>query len=135
MNSSSSNWWITYYSPQPIKVTTLTIRNFNGASSYAGYFTTKAGSIYGSNDNSTWTLLTNYTNSTMSYGAQWSIDLSSNTKHFKYIKITSTQINSAYSSEGWAVDEIYITATYKKGADLTEFQWASPTAHEYFIKY
>lgn len=135
LSSTSSNWWITYYSPTRICLHQILIYNDNGTGTTAsGYFASKAGAVYGSNDNSNWTQLTTYTNSVTAYRNSWYIYLTSNTKYFRYHKITSTSI-SASTAIGWSVSQIFLSGLERRQAELTEFLWANHYPSEYLIKY
>ena len=122
-SSTTSEWatkgtynpsWITFYNPKPLKVTLLTMCNRTSAEVFTG------GNIYGSNDNSTWELLTAYTNSTTAASATWNIDLSSNTNYYNYYKIEGTSFTG--TNQGFT--NIAITATYQtKPIFCTEEQW------------
>lgn len=111
-SSTSSEWatqgthnpsWITFYNPNPLNVTLLTMRNRTSTEAFTG------GNIYGSNDNSTWELLTAYINSTTTANATWTIDLSSNTNYYNYYKIEGTSFTG--TNQGFT--NIAITATYQ----------------------
>jgi hypothetical protein len=91
---------IIFYNPTPIKVTALVCTLFSEA-------LTTAGSIYGSNDGSTWTFIKSYTNSSTTL----SIDMSSNTNYYKYYKNSVTASNTNGYNYG-VIYEIVITATY-----------------------
>lgn len=91
-----------FYNPNALKVTKLTITNWtNNAECLT------AGSIYGSNDNSTYTFINSFTNSSTSTVATWNIDMSSNNSFYKYYKIAPSAFY-AYC----AIGELNITATY-----------------------
>lgn len=95
---------VVIYNPKPLKVTTIKIANRSDVevTAVTGY------TIYGSNDNSSWEELVSGTNDITSKGSVWDIDLSSNTKGFKYYKI---DITSAYISTGtYQIAEITLIA-------------------------
>lgn len=101
--------YITFYNPKPLKVTNLHIKNPN----YSDHnYASLAGVIYGSDDNLTWVEIAQYTNSVLGNLAEWDIDLSTNTKFYKYHKIQNTKSNKDWV--GFA--EITITAQQLTGS-------------------
>lgn len=131
--NSSTNWLtdsalssqfpvsVILYNPVAIKVTNIALTN---RTSYATYAT--AGNVYGSNDNSTYTLISSFTNtSATTAGATWNIDLSSNSEHYKYYKIEFT--SATFSNSGnFGLAEVNITATYQTlPCFCTEEEWQS----------
>lgn len=108
---NTNGYWIantvsaytTFYNPKPLKVTNLHVKNPN----YSDHnYASLAGVIYGSDDNSNWVEIAQYTNSVLGNLAEWDIDLSTNTKFYKYHKIQNTKSNKDWV--GFA--EITITA-------------------------
>lgn len=95
--------YFTYYSPNPICVTKITFTNQGTGNSRAS----ASGTIYGSNDNTNWTTITTYTNSSTS--AVWDIDLSSNTNYYKYYKLYSD--GAVGGGSFWVFKECKFTAT------------------------
>ena len=83
---SNSNPSFTFYNPTAIKAKKITLTNY-----IAAYVPT-GGTVQGSNDNSTWTSIKNWTNSTTTAGASWDIDLSTNSNSYKYYKVTVTSV-------------------------------------------
>ena len=98
------------YNPDPIKISNLTFTN------YANYANNApdAGTIYGSNDNSSYTSITSFTNDVQAKSAEWNVSMSSNTNFYKYYKIEFTQWQGA-STGGRNIAEIEITATEQGG--------------------
>lgn len=106
--------WITqggesfiFYYPNALRVTSLTM-NCGYGSVY--YYRAYTGSVYGSNNNSSyssvgsWSVAKNSTDTKVI-----TIDLSSNTSYYKYYKLTPTAfMNNTY----WGISELYITAKY-----------------------
>lgn len=80
--SGTSTGWITLYSPDAIKVTNIQWLFF--------YSYPTGGTVQGSNDNSSWETLKTWTNAVE---GDFNIDLSSNTKFFKYYRINITGVN------------------------------------------
>jgi len=70
------------YNPIAINITKVDITNRNH--NYIRAIV--AGTIYGSDDNSSWEKLTEFTNSATGQNATWTIDMSSNDKYYKYYK-------------------------------------------------
>ena len=66
-----------------------------------------AGTVYGSDNGSSWEKIKEYTNSVQDGGASWSIDLSSNKKGYNYYRIEST---SGGSGGYWVISGLNITA-------------------------
>jgi len=115
-NNSSTYWrsgtatgWIEFYNPKPLKVTNL---------KWGYYFNyPTGGNVQGSNDGSTWTTLTTWTNSSAN---DFNISLSSNTNYYKYYRVNVTGVNTDVVHCG----QLYITATYQeKLVFCTEEQW------------
>ena len=95
--SGSTVGYFTFYSPTAIKVSSIQFRNQSGINSRAS----KGGTVYGSNDNTTWTEITTYTH-TDTASQIWSIDLSSNTNSYKYYKVDSIGV---ISDSYWVFEE------------------------------
>lgn len=91
-DSSTSTQWtnngntgsLTFYNPKPLNVTKLTVMNCTN-STYTRPIS--SGKLLGSNDNSSWQNIITFTNSNTTAGSTWDIDLSSNTKCYKYYKL------------------------------------------------
>lgn len=107
---------VIFYNPKPLKVTNIQCQNRTDTSNYA--FT--AGTVYGSNDNVTYTEISTFTNSDTSQGGIWNIDLSSNTNSYLYYKISF----SSATTNGVGAN-FTITATYINCPDYftTEVLW------------
>ena len=113
-NSNSNYWhasaadpvpgWLTFYNPEKLNVTNIALTNYT----YSGLGVPTSGTIYGSDDNSTWTELKTWTNSNVTAGATWNIDLSSNTSFYKYHKIYMATDND---NDRLTLAEVEITAT------------------------
>jgi len=81
LNGNTGN--ITIYFPRPLKITNVNI--MNGKDS--GYVRPiSSGVVSGSDNNSSWTQITTFTNSVTSVKGTWNINMSSNTKFYKYYK-------------------------------------------------
>lgn len=97
--SSATTGQFIFYNPLPLKVTTINITNRN-----SNYYQIKGGTVYGSNDNSSWTSLCTFSGSHSS-GATWAIDVNSSSFYYYYkIDITS-------ADGGFAAVKMQITAT------------------------
>ena len=99
--------YIDIYNPIPLNITNFTIWNQGNANRASS-----AGVIYGSDNGSDWIQITTYTNSVQTASGTWDIDLSSNTKYYKYYRIESA---SGGSDSYWTIKEIKITATQQLG--------------------
>jgi len=87
---------LTFYNPTPIKVTKLTVTNRYASEGIAYVGAISSGTVYGSNDNSTWTELKTFTNSINTSASNWDIDLSDNTNFYKYYKLDVVTPSSNY---------------------------------------
>lgn len=113
--TSSSFWgsgntayphWITFYNPTPIKVTQLTITNYDNNEAKRAI---QEGTVYGSNDNSSWTTIKAFSNTNRTPLSTWTINMSNNTNYYKYYKLYAS---AGYYDKVCKVCEIKITATY-----------------------
>ena len=120
---SSTIWYdssvpvdVIFYNPKPLKVTNIQCQNRTDANNYA--FT--AGTVYGSNDNITYTQIDTFTNSDTTQGSTWDIDLSGNTNAYLYYKISFSSATQAGVGANFT-----ITATYINYPSYfcTEEQW------------
>lgn len=103
-HSASGLPTLKFYNPAPLKVSELTFTN----DSTPGYYITGF-SLYGSNDDSIYTLIGSYTNSNGTGGASWSKSIS-NTEFYNYyrINITSTTGNTYCSFAELDITAVYI---------------------------
>lgn len=96
---------LTFYSPLPLNVTKIKIRN-----GYASGYIRPISSIgvYGSNDNTTYIKLRNidYTNTNKTVSSEWEFSLDSYTGGYKYIRFNTTG-DGSYAR----ITEMTITAT------------------------
>ncbi len=114
-NNNTSDSWntpsgqlgnIIIYNPVALKVSKVTKRNET-----AGWGVHTAGSLYGSNDNVTYTKIMDYTNANTSGGASWDINISSaNQAYYKYYKDVITSASSL--TYGAICSEYDLTGTY-----------------------
>lgn len=125
-NSDSTQWLtqapasvtfpvtLTLYNPVALKCSKLTMTN---RLTYSSIFT--GGNVYGSDDNSTWNLITAFTNNITTAGAQWEINLSSNNNFYKYYKIefTSGVVDSETTTASYGFTEVKLSATYQVTAE------------------
>lgn len=95
---------IYFSTAKSLKVSELQIRNSytdtNGA-----WLT---GQVYGSNDNSTYVLLKTFSNSIVTAGITWTIDMSDNTSYYKYHEIVVSIGNGGYKR----ASKVTIIGTY-----------------------
>jgi len=80
--NGASVYWISWYNPAPLKVSSLEIYNAN----YSGATAPTGGIVQGSNDNSNWEDIVTFTNSVTAIDQTWSISVNSN-KSYKYHRI------------------------------------------------
>ena len=122
-NDDSTIWYcssapvdVIMYNPQPLKITKIQCKNRVDAANY----TFTAGTVYGSNDGSSWTQLTTFTNNVTTAGGTYDISLSSNTNFYIYYKVTF----STASTTGVGAN-FTITATYLDIPSMftTEANW------------
>lgn len=100
--NSNVNTFHTWYNPEALKVSAITIYNFSdGQAVPLSYM------IYGSNDNSNWTTLHSGTNSVTTANASWTIPVNSNS-FYKYYKMHCTSSNAAT----WGWTEARLSAVY-----------------------
>lgn len=97
------------FNPDLLNITNLAMTNRSATSGAA----VRAGDILVSDDNTTYTKITSFTNDVTAPLATWNIDLSSNTGFYNYYKIQFTvwDYNSTYAR---ALAEIGITATQRQ---------------------
>lgn len=122
-NNASTFWrstpWlpksITFYNPNPLKVTNLKIYNANKYEPYIVDYV-----VYGSNNNSSWTKLTSGTNTNYTIGSSWNISMSSNKSYYKYYKI-KTETCRTSGGQYAIIAECKITATTK--TTKTTYTW------------
>ena len=109
-NATSLPAWFTFYNPNAINVTKLTIANMPTSANYI----ITAGEVQGSDDNSSWTTIKSFTNSVITANSKWSIDLSDNTSYYKYYRLYITSTYVSGGTTGYTViNELYIEATEK----------------------
>lgn len=81
-----------WYNPNPLKVSYITILN-----SPSGNVTTTGYSIYGSNDNSTYTFLTTNSNNVTAGNATWYATIPENVQgYYKYYKMVFNTVGNTY---------------------------------------
>lgn len=113
-NNSSTSWGTAAgvtsanyirYNPVPVKATSFDFTNTSG-----GGYTPAAGTIYGSNDNSNYTVLTSFTNSNGTSLATWNIPIPANAQGFyNYYKIYIASVTSG--NQIWLA-QISMNGTY-----------------------
>lgn len=94
LSSNPTNYIL--YNPDPVMVTSISITN---CYNYNGNYQLGYGSVYGSNDNSTYTtLVSSFGNSSGTASATWSIPIpAENQAAYKYYKIVMTANNASGS--------------------------------------
>ena len=98
------------YNPNPINITNIHVQN----STIVNYGI-KTGYISVSDDGTTWTQITTYSNTVNTAKGEWDISLSSNTEYHKYYRIgVSTQITSFIG-----IGELTLTSTERTIIDGT----------------
>lgn len=100
--NNSESAYFDFYNPKPIKVKTLTI--LNRYSGTVGAIT--AGSVQGSNNGSTWETIKSFTNDIVTANTSWEIDLTTNTKFYRYYRINCTAFTGTYC----CINQLYIDA-------------------------
>ena len=115
-NSTSSQWassgtqnpsWISFYNPKPLKVSSLEMRNRTSAENFTG------GSVYGSNNNTTWNKLCDYSTTITSANAYWNIPVNS-PDFYNYYKIEGTSMtgtNQGFTDIGILAQEREVVET------------------------
>ena len=116
-NPSSGTVYFTIYNPIALKISKIAFTNVpSGLTSSSP----KEIEIQGSNNNSSWTTLKNYTNTDNTNGSSWSVDISGG--YYKYYRIA---IKSANTTQAYVnIGKIAITAT-------TEYSTATEVAKGY----
>lgn len=121
-SSTSGQGAFVFYNPNPLKVESLEVVNY-----YGGISNWYKGSVYGSNDGDTWTILADFLNTSHYGGAEhWSIPVNSSV-YYKYHKVQILQNvgHSSYAPYATSAREVYITATQKI------ISWQECTEEEY----
>lgn len=83
------NNYMIFYNPIKLKVSSISVLNHRTESNYA----MPAGSVYGSNDGTTWYKLCDFTNSVQASNTTWTITVNA-AVGYKYHKILCTANNS-----------------------------------------
>lgn len=113
VNKNSSDWWTSnsvttadyiLWSSTPLLLSGIAVTN----RSDMGNTAPNSFALYGSNDNTTYTLIGNYTNSNSTAGATWTQAVSTS-NFYKYFKM---HINSVFSGVQIDFAEIALTAKY-----------------------
>ena len=105
---TSTNWrtttqgdYFVFYNPDPLKVTQIVLNQYTATSSFWAY----TGSVYGSDDNANWTLITSWNQTTETV----TIDMTTNNNYYKYYKL----VPATYKVNNyWGLKELLISATY-----------------------
>lgn len=118
--NSATFYWIAWYNPEPIRISSLSIYNAN----YSGATGPTGGTVQGSNDGSTWVDIKTFTNSTTAINQTWTISVNSNTS-YKYHRIYVPSSNFTGSVARARFGEITITAI-----DYSE-TWGAGTSSDY----
>ena len=122
-----NGYWL-LYNPKLWNITNLSLYNipYYGAPYNDGAM--KTGNVYGSNDNQNWELLTSFTNTNYSAGGNYQVDLSSNTKYYRYYKIQGTSQGVVANP---SIDHINGLGLIKVTATQKTEKWQECTREEY----
>lgn len=125
--SSSGDLFI--YSSIPLKIQELQFINFHSNHSYD----IRGGSIYGSNTNENWSLITTFTQATEGDRVPYTLTVNS-PNEYKYYKIQGTTF---VEGKYWTFYQCYITATYTTTAlnQITFPQAFTSTNYAYSLAY
>lgn len=85
--------YISWWSRLPIKITSLVMTNV-AAAAYAKNYSFGEGTLYGSEDGTTWIEIARYTNTNnkpAKSGGVWTIDTSNNLNYYNYYKLTAVK--------------------------------------------
>lgn len=125
--ATPSSCVLTFYNPTPLRVTNFAITNRSDGSN-----TFDSGDVQGSNDNTKWTYVCDFTNTNHTAGATWMLPVNNTNKFFKYWKITPSNVSG---SDNTSIAEIKITATYIDEEDPYASMWAASKPHKYIIRW
>ena len=106
--SSSLTAWITYYTPEPVKLQSVVISSNNS------YYVVKSGSIQASNDNSNWTTIAYINNP--SAAINYSISIASN-DYYKYFRFFATSLKpnvGDFAYYNWTVKNIAMSGMVRQ---------------------
>ena len=117
-SAATTSAYMIMYNPNAIKLSTISITNYT---SNAGAHTPTSGTIYGSSNNSSWSTIKSYTNSTTSNKGNWSISVNSSS-YYKYWKINMSKTNT---SGNMALTEISMSGYYQSSS--TTYYWNTST--------
>ena len=84
-----NGYWL-LYNPNLLNITNLSLYNIPYYAAAYNDAAMKTGNVYGSMDNQNWELLTSFTNTNYGAGGNYQVDLSDNTKYYRYYKIQAT---------------------------------------------
>lgn len=111
--------WITFYNPEKLYVTNISITNrTNTTASAIGAMI--SGTVYASNDNVYWEELITFTNNVTGSNLSWDIDLSGYTGDYSYYKIEG---ETSSSCTYLAIGEINLTAKVRTPEISTSQDW------------
>lgn len=122
-----NGYWL-LYNPELWNITNLSLYNIPYYAASYNDAAMKTGNVYGSNDNQTWELLTSFTNTDYSAGGNYQVDLSSNTKYYRYYKIQGTS-QGVVANPG--IDHINGLGLIKVTATQKTEKWQGCTKEEY----
>ena len=111
--SGTNPSWITFYSPVPLKVSSFQWKGF--------YTVAKSGTLYGSDNNSSWTTIKTFTNSALDF----TITVPETTKAYKYYRIEvamTGDVTHAYDIGITAKEEV------KKSVEVS-----STDSYDYYV--
>jgi len=129
--SGVSTGTLIMYTVKPTRVSYYSITNHPATASSHYFSIPRTGAVYGSNDNSTWTKLCDWS-SEADYSATWTLTVGSH-DFYNYHKLEVTSSNRNYCS---GANEISINATYlSSGQPAWWGAWAAQNEHKWAIKY
>lgn len=105
--ATTSGSYLTIYNPAALKASSLTITNGGSQGQYAiqGY------TLYGSNDNSTFTTLTSGTNTNLTNASTWTIDIPSISQgYYQYYKLVVANSTGYINEAQITVSGVYIVS-------------------------
>lgn len=117
-STNASPAHIIFYNPTKLRLIGLTITNYRGDLAIPGYYYSRSGRVFGSNDGINWTLLKTYTNNVSQYNSKWTININSN-NFYNYYKLDSTDF-PVYGNQGWFIQQIDITANQLVQTETSE---------------
>ena len=105
-SSTTDGHWYTMYNPEPIKVSSIAVTNYQNVN-----YALRTCIVRASNDNANWTTLTTVDNTVTAISSTWTIDIPTNVQGFyKYYQLYDMM--SVLASGNYVAMKINLTATY-----------------------